>query len=373
MALGCGTYEVYFKSRGGDTFICRARNIKSLSWGRVLNEISEAQITMALSGQDGDCCECVGGIDPWEHELAIFRDGIEVWCGPITDGEIDLGAMTATFSAKDLFAWADERWVEVYEEDYDVEETELSTVWDWILSHGYNKDPWNMDWVLGRTGIPIDKFYPAFFDPDPWGGSYPIVGEELRTLSKSGLDFTVIRRRLIGGDLQINPPTQLPRLLDKHWATLPLLKISGGLMATEVGVAGGNGGYGGYESDQMWIERPNDEYRQRYGLLQRFYTEPTLDDEDTSNLPNAITQEAYALRELKKRPYVYVTSGELASDAPVDFDMLIPGAVTNIALTQTCRTIEDNYRLRTVSVSFSDGKETVALELTPEGASALRT
>lgn len=371
--LGCGTYEAYFMERGGGSFVCRARNITSINWGRVLNEVSEASITVALSGQDGDCCACIGSINPWEHEIALFRDGVEVWCGPITNAEIDLNSLTATFNAKDLFVWTDYRWIEPHDEDYEVEETELSVVWDWILTHGYNKDPWNMQWFLEKTGIPIDKLYSAYFDPDRWGGEYPMVGDELRSLSKAGLDFTVIRRTLIGGDLETKPPIQLPLLYDNHWAVLPKIVISGGTMATEVGVAGGNGGYGGYDDDQMWIERPQDEFRARFGLLQKFIVEAKLEEEITTDLPNAITQEAYSTRELKKQPYVYVQGGELASSAPVDFDSLIPGATASLAFTQTCRTIESRYRLLKVNVSFSGDKESVSLELTPEGAVALRT
>lgn len=374
-SLGCGQYEVYFKTRGGDTFSCRARNITSLTWGRLLNDTSEASVTLALAGQDSDCCECIGSINPWEHEISIYRDGEETWCGPIVNGSIDLDAMTAQFDAKDLFSWTDMRWIELYNMDYELDDdTELSLVWDWILTHAYNQDPWNMSWNLGKTGIPLtEKFYPGFFDPDRWGGLYPNAGNELRTLVKSGLDFTVIRRNLIGGDIQINPPSQLPLLIDNHWAKLPVITIAGGTMATEVGVAGGNGGYGGWEDDQMWIERPQDEYRSRFGLLQKFFTESSLDDEDTTNLPNAITQEAFNLRELKKQPFVYITGGQLAPDSPVDFDTLIPGAVVRVSLTQTCRTIQDDYRLTRVSVTFDGSGEKVSLELTPKGADALRT
>ena len=374
-SLGCGQYEVYFKARGGDTFTCRARDLTSVSFSRVLNEVSEASITIAMSGQDEECCACLGSINPWEHEIAIYRDGTEVWCGPIVNGDIDLDTMVASFSAKDLFAWTDFRWIELYNMDFELnDDTELTEVWDWILTHAYNQEPWNMDWQLGRTGIPLsEKTYPGYFDPDRWGGSYPNAGDELRTLVKSGVDFTVIRRTLIGGDIEINPPGQLPVLLDKHWAKLPKITISGGTMATEVGVAGGNGGYGGWDDDQMWIERPYDKFRIRYGLLQKFFIEASLDDEDTTQLPNAITQEAFNLRELKKQPFVYVTGGQLASDAPVDFDTLIPGAVVKLALTQTCRVIQSNYRLTNVNVTYDGTNEGVALQLTPEGATALRT
>lgn len=371
--LGCGQYEVYFQTRGGDTFVCRARNLVSLTFNRLLNDTSEATAVLALNGQDSECCACAGSIDPWEHEMAIFRDGVEVWVGPIVNIDIDLDSLRATFFANDLFAWTDRRWVELPGNDYEVEEVEMASVFDWLLSHGYYKDPWNMQWTLSQTGIPLDKFYPGFEAPDRWGGLYPTVGDELRQLTRSGCDFTVYRRVLIGGGIQVNPPVEIPRLIDTHWAKLPTIKVVGSSMATEVGVAGGNSGTFGYYDDQMWIEATDDEYRARYGLLQRFYAEPELDEEDTTFLPNAITQTAYGLREIKKQPYTYIQGGELAQGAPIEFEELIPGAVISVGLLQTCRTIDTDYRLTQVSVTYDADRESVAVEMTPKGVEALRT
>lgn len=374
ITLGCGKYEVYFKTRGGYSFVCRARNITQVSYSRTLNQPSSATISLSLSGQSEECCACIGSINPWEHEVSIYRDGKEVWCGPVVNAEIDLSNLTANFSCLDLFAWTDHRWIELYNSDYDIEDdTELTEVWEWILSHGYNKDPWNMTWTLGKTGVPMsNRFYPSYSTGERWGGSYPNCGEELRNLCKSGVDFTTICRNVIGGTLQTATEHTMPLITDAHWAVLPKIIISGGTMATEVGVAGGNGGYSGFSDDQMWIERPQDEYRTQFGLLQQFVTSPSLDGEDTTSTPNAITQQAFGLRELKKQPFVYVKEGELSKNAPVDFDTLIPGALIELALLQTCRTIQTRYRLAEVNVTFSAEKESVALQLTPEGAVALQ-
>lgn len=371
--LGCGQYEVYFKSRGGDTFICRARNLTSVNWNRKLNEVSEASVAFALNGQDAECCNCVGTINPWEHEIAIYRDGEEVWCGPITNGDIDLETLTATYQAKDLSAWFDHRWVEVFDTDVDFEEVDVAEVYAWLIQHGYYKDAFNLTWQIGRMGVPINKTYIAAVPPqDRWSGHFPNIGSELRDLSQYGIDFTVVRRVLVGGDLESN--TDVSAILyDKHWAKLPKISIVGGAMATEVGVAGGNSGYYGWSDEQIWIERGDDEYAARYGLLQSLFPAPELDEEDTTALPNAITQKAYNLRQLKKEPFVYVKDGSLAQDAPVTFDQLIPGRVFRVDLTQTCRTVQANYRLYQVDVQFSGQGETVGVQLTPLGAEALRT
>lgn len=370
--LGDGTYEVYFKTRGGERFLCRARNITSVSWSRKMNDVSTASVTIALNGLDDECCDCIATVNPWEHELAVFRNGVEVWVGPVVNGTIDLAGLTASYEARDLSAWLDHRWVEVLDVDKEFEEVNISEVYTWLIEHAYYREPWNMSWVVPTTQIPIDRTYTARDTSERWAGTFQSVGDELRDLSQSGIDTTVVRRTLIAGDLQAE--TQITQLLtDEHWAVLPTINIVGTSMATEVGVGGGNGGYSGWYDDQIWIERAaSDSNGARYGLLQSFYNAPELDEEDTTELPNAITQQAYNLREAKKEPFVYIQGGALSPKAPVQVDSLIPGNVYRVALSETCRTVESDYRLFAVSVSLNDRGETVSLEMTPLGADALR-
>jgi hypothetical protein len=371
--LGDATYEVYFKTRGGERFLCRARNITSVSWGRKMNDVSQASVSIALNGLDDECCDCIATINPWEHELAVFRNGIEVWVGPVVNGTIDLAGLTATYEARDLSAWFDHRWVEVLDTDKDFEEANISDVFTWLIEHAYYREPWNMSWIVPTTQIPIDRTYIARdTSNERWSGTFQNVGEEMRDLSQSGIDTTVIRRTFIAGDLQAE--TQITQLLtDEHWAVLPTINIVGTSMATEVGVGGGNGGYSGWSDDQIWIERSDsDDNGARYGLLQSFFNAPELDDEDTTELPNAVTQQAWMLREAKKEPFVYIQGGSLSPRAPVQADDLIPGNVYRVALSETCRPIESDYRLFAVNVAFGDRGETVSVEMTPLGADALR-
>lgn len=366
--LGCAKYEAFFTTRGGGQFVCRATNLKALSWNRKLNEVSDAKITIGLNGQDPACCNCVDTINPWEHEITISRDGVEVWCGPVVNAEIDLQAMTATYEARDLSTWLDHRWVEVVGNDQEWEEADVTTIYGWLINHAYGKDPWNMEWYLEEMGVPIDRIYTGREANERWAGSFPIVGDELRDLMQYGIDYTVVRRTLIGGNLNGVMTEPIGTLIDRSWASLPKISVVGGNMATEVGVAGGNGGYTGWYDDQIWIERMKD---RTYGLLQSFYPAPELSDEDTTQHPNAITQKAYNYHQLKKQPYVYVKGGTLAPDAPVTFDQLIPGRIVRLGLTETCRTIEANYRLYQVDVTYSEGEESVAPQLTPLGAEVI--
>lgn len=368
--LGCGQYEVYFKSRGGGTFIGRARDLTALRWGRKLDDVSEASISFSLNGSDtAACCGLAATVNPWEHEMSVIRDGEEVWCGPVTGGEIDTAGATASFQAKDLSAWFDHRWVEVRDTDVEFDEADITAVFDWLLSHGYDKDPFNLDWFVGDPlRIPITRTYVSYSpESERWGGVFPNIGSEIRDLLKSRIDYTTIRRVLIAGNLQTGASATPIPLNDKDWQTPPKIAIIGTAMATEQGVGGGNGGFFGYEDDQMWIERPNDADRAKYGLLQSFESAPELDQEDTYELPNMITQRAKELRAIRSSPFIYLQGGTLNQNATVTFDQLIPGRHFRVNLEQTCRAVRSDYLLIETSTTLSDTGEEVSITLVPPG------
>lgn len=370
--LGCGTYEAHFKERGGHTFVGRARDLTSLSWQRRLNDVSEAHITFSLSGDESaTCCGLAAIVNPWEHELSIYREGNEIWCGPVSGGEINEAEMTATFDAKDLSAWFDHRWVEPVDTDVEFDEVDVTVVFNWLIEHGYSKDPFNLEWFVGDPlQVPLTREYISFDPPgERWGGVYPNIGTELRDLVKSRIDYTTIRRVLIAGDLQTATANNPVRLMDRAWETQPKITIVGSGMATEQGVGGGNGGYYGYDDTDMWIERPNDDARQRFGLLQNFEAAPDLDEEDTSSTPNMVTQRAVELRSIRSEPFIYLQGGTLSQNAPVTFDQLIPGRRFRVDLSKSCREVHHDYLLTEVNVSLGDGAESVAITLVPPGLS----
>lgn len=306
--------------------------------------------------------------------MAIYRDGEEVWTGPVTGGEINDGNNVGRFDARDLSGWFAKRWVEVRDTDIDFEETDIIDVFNWLIEHAYYKDPWNMEWLYttARLGVPIDRTYISFDSANErWGGNYPMVDAELDSLVESGVDYTVIRRVMLIGDLQ-SSLTATARFSDAHWVEPPTIIITGNGMATQVAVAGGGGGSEGWYDDQLWIERPYDAERAKFGLLQYFESESKLDEESTEGVPNAITQRAYGLRELKKKPFEYISGGSLSRHAPVTIDQLIPGRYFRVDLNQTCRTIQGNYMLTRVSVSYNDEEETIQVDLTPPGAEQVR-
>lgn len=361
-SLTCGEYDVYVAQKGGETLTCRLYGTTDIRFRRVLNDFSDANISVAM---DSKCVNCLASINPWQHELLIFRNTEMVWCGPIMSIKYLPSDSKVEIYARDLLAWTEKRVVELVGEDYDVEEVDIREVFEWLLNHSYAKDPWNMSWDLKDTGIPVTRFYPGYYPPgDRWGGTYPVVADEMRSLSQAGIDYTVVNRQMYAGDLEVQPPNDSNIItMDHNWVKLPEILVSGTNMSTRTIVAGGQGGYYGWYDDQIWITESDEDW----GLLETFTVRSDIDDAYTTEHPNPITQEAYARHALLSTPLVYVTGGQLAGDSPFAFNDLIPGVRTTVGLVEVLREIETDYRIYNVEVSVNKESEEISLSLSLPG------
>ena len=372
MALGnlqCGDYEVYVAERGGSTLVCRLRGITEVSYNRILNEFSECRVSVAMNA---DCVSALADVNPWKHELLVFRNSELAWIGPLIDLTYAPADSRIKLYARDLMAWTEKRFIELANTDYEVFDTELRDVFEWVLSHGYDKDPWDMTWELSDTGITLDRFYPGYYTPDRWGGNYSRVADELRALVGSGIDFSVVGRHMYGGDLEINPPaSETLKIADHNWAKSPEIKVSGANMSNETAVAGGSGGHYGWYDDQMWIERDTASQNE-YGLLQSFTQVQEMSDVYTTELPNPITQESYGRSQFLKQPVVFISGGQLAGDAPFEISDLIPGAPIEVGLVSKLRDIQTEYRLVSVEFVADETSEKISMALSLPGVEELK-
>lgn len=366
-SLTCADYDIYVSERGGQTLTCRLGGTKALTYNRTLNDFSEATVQVAVNSQ---CASCVASLNPWQHELMVFRAKSLVWCGPIISMTYKTSESAIQIYARDLLAWTEKRLVEPIGEDYDVEEVDIAQVFGWVLNHGYSKDPWGMTWSISPTGVPISKFYPGVTPGDRWGGSYPVVGAELRQLSQAGIDYTMVNRQMYAGDLVVSPPNPtVLKIADQNWSRSPDIQVNGAQMSTRTGVAGGNGGYFGWYDDQIWFE----ESTEPWGLLETFLPRPEVDEADTTVLPNAITQEAAARHELLKKPIAFISGGQLSGNAPFDFASLIPGLPIEVGFDAPMRNLETDYRMYSVTVDVSDKAEQINMSVSSPGLEEIKT
>lgn len=108
--LGCGVPSVFITARCSSAMTCQIdlADITKLTWTRRMDEVSEAEVEIGLTGDSSQtCCACLAVVEPFCHELHIWRDGQEVWVGPIE--AIRYERDRVTIKARDSLAWLDVR------------------------------------------------------------------------------------------------------------------------------------------------------------------------------------------------------------------------------------------------------------------------
>jgi hypothetical protein len=339
--LGCADeYAIAIMDREGRAQLGELVNASAASWGRLLDDTSEAVVTVPYQGPE--CCDLLADANPWCNELALYRDGLLVWQGPIET--IDYGRDDTVITAKDVTAWLAHRVIKMLL-DYSPTgkgAADLVTIAEALVRHGLGQDdPAVEQYLLTRlSGISGERKYPA-------DGS--TVYDELAELARTGIDFTAIGRRIIlAGEM---PLGRLAQLADGHFAG-ELRVVKDGRQAASAatvvgkGVTGRAGGVG------------------PCGLLETLVSEQEILDQ-----PSA-TAEAEAIVKAGTFPVrLQVPDGSaLVPEAPVGINELIPGIVVPVVSTETCFDLAADLRLQRLQVTFdAEAGERVAVSLVPVG------
>lgn len=340
-SLGCADeYAVAVMDRTGRAQQGELVNASSLTWGRLLDDTSEAVVEVPYQGPD--CCGLLADANPWCNEIALYRDGLLVWQGPIET--IDYGRDSTTITAKDVTAWLAHRVIKDLL-DYSAAgagPADLVTIAEALVRHGFSQDdPAVEQYLLTRlSGITGERRYQP---------NASTVLDELAELARTGIDFTALGRRIIiAGEL---PLARLAQLGDDDFAG-ELRVIKDGRQAASAatvvgkGVTGEAGGVG------------------PCGLLETLANEQEILDEASARA------EAEAIVKAGTFPIrMIVPDGSaLVPEAPVGINELIPGVVIPVATTETCFSLATDLRLQRLQVSFdAEAGERVAVSLVPVG------
>ncbi|MER7114124.1 hypothetical protein ABT332_06505 [Saccharomonospora azurea] len=325
--LGCATHRAAVVDRETAQIVVELDDITDLWWQRVLDNHSEAEVTV---GRAGHCCSRLSDVRSWRHELAIWRGRNEVWRGPIM--QTRYGATHTTLRARDRWAWLDVRDVrETLEVEGDHTQAALKLI-DEALRH--------------PDGFPDETEIRHFLDARPTGvwGSFEYkphqrsVGAELRNLAQGPLNATFVGRSLV-----IFGPAPLSTtalLQDKDFlADLEVLE-DGYSTATRVTVVGQGvvASCGG-----------TDPY---YGLIER-----TINDQTITSVEGARALACATQASNNYPPVVLsVPNGvQLAPTAPVTVDELVPGVEIPVWSKRTCRDINQALTLTQLEVRESPG------------------
>lgn len=340
--LGCAQdYALAFHDRTGSIPVGAALEPTSLSWGRVLDDTSDAQAVVDLASVD--CCDTLSQIRTWCNDMSLYRDGALVWQGPVT--EIEYVGDTVTINAKDVTAWLARRVVHTAM-DFTAAGTgplDLSLIAEALVRDAFLlDDPGVLTYLLVTlSGIPGERAYEV---------NQGYVGDELRELARTGIDFTAIGHRiLLTGEGSL---ARLATLDDEHFAG-PLRIVEDGLAATSraivlgEGIVAESGGIG------------------PCGLLERLIKEDSIKD-----MVSAQAEADSLVASGQPTPlYLEVPDGsQLTPDAPVGIAELVPGVTIPVASTQTCRDVSAVLRLTKLAVTYGAGGESVAVTLSAPNA-----
>ncbi|MFI9591233.1 hypothetical protein [Nonomuraea sp. NPDC052265] len=343
--LGCPeTYTVAIADRTGGREYGTVE-ASALDWSRILDDTSEANITVPYRGEE--CCELLGNTRTWCNSLTIYRDQKRVWEGPIT--RIAHRGDDTMIAARDVTQWLFRRKIRELLDYTGTNAADLAMIARILIEHGFEPDDPNVLaylWVTA-SGIIGERKYAA-------NSGY--VLDHLRELARTGVDFTVLGRRIIlTGE---GPLGRLPGLTDEHFVG-PLSVIEDGLAAIThatvigKGVMAEAGGTG------------------TCGLLEFIATEEEIQDAASAKA------EANALVAAGDPAPVFLEipdDSQLAPEAPIGIQDLIPGVTVPVTSTATCRTIAAELRLLRVRVTFTEADgEKVGITLAPLGVDTAAT
>lgn len=379
--LGEGEYAVNVVARRTPTHGPRPvaeLPVSSGNFTRVVDAISSAQFTMPLTTS---CSDALGKVNPLRHEVEVWRDSDLVWCGPIIDLSVDEDALTATVTANDLAYWFNLR---VFRHTLEPRGIDLALIFkaycDYALGRGFPEwgkifegDPPTGHKLADGTVGPARPADPPLYTDDfglqidvtPIGvtgdrtvykGDLKVVYSELEALGQTGVDYTVVNRKMmVGGPEVADDDGQaiiLPgRFTDQDFDTANRLRLTAEGMATEV-LTRGDGvrsRVGGPDSrDGIEITRVLDEY--------------SIEDQASADLA------AQSYYDRGKEPLAYVEgAGTLSPKSPVQIQQLIPGARVRVLFEGAGITLAGGMRLDSLSVSWDENGEQVSPSFQPLG------
>lgn len=339
--LSCGELQAFITAQCGAPRLCQLIGASAISWGRKLDDVSDAQVIVPVAGSDEGCCDCLAEIEPWCHELQIFRNGIFVWGGPIT--RVTYGYDEVKIDAQDVLAWTGFR---IPACNITSGPLDLTAIAMTVLNTAFAEhDPCVLDNVQVYPAIP-DSFV-AFecFDQTAL--------EQMHTLSDAGIDFTVLGRSIIISGADQFPLRPLGILTDEM--------ILGEIEVIKDGLSAGNRFYIHYKDDDDVVQCSNQGVDITSGCpcscpaiatstAECGRLEHMLEINDVDYTTAQAAANAYlSASQVAPRSIDFNDGTRISPETPWDINDMVPGQRVDVALTGLCIPIYQSFRLLEVS------------------------
>lgn len=272
------------------------------------------------------------------HELGVYRDGVEVWSGPIIRKDTTRDGVRVT--ARDVSWWLPGKQPRRDAKgDIDLADAARRLLDDTHPGRSYELRAPTAAGIVGSIDRKVEANQSAF--------------SHLNTLTQLGLQWTAVGNAIYAGATigdASNRTLRFPRLTDRHFLRELSVSERGDLAATDIRVVGAGGQVATAAAGDV-----DDAFRiEKVILRPNVYSRHDLE---------RIANEELALR-WPAPVIIEIPSGsQLAPDAPVDINHLIPGAigVVEVQPAQAAALME----LDTVTVRVVNGRETVEVVMPP--------
>lgn len=368
--IGCASeYTARIHWRGGSLVlpVPSMDEVTSVTWGRTADDVSDASVTLARCGD----CTTIADIHPWVHELTIYRDSGIVWQGPVH--RVRVRRETITIEALDVAGWLD-RLVNTFRVSYtttapdsqgrrrgtivyiarnhlrlNLEESSLSVPPDY---------PGIMDHIVAdEAGLPTIKVErDGSSDTAIWT---QYLGTMIREWTDRGLHWTTVGRSLV---LRGWPTHSTPAQ-----ARISLADLVGDIEVIRDGDQAATYSFATTQSTLTDISdgltvgtgRTGTPYGRLDSLVRIQEDNPTEDD-----LRDA-AQSDLAGRYPAPMVIQIPSSAQIAPQAPVRMDQLVPGERFDVYDDSYCYPIEQPFALSDVEVTWDGSRERVTVGLIP--------
>lgn len=343
--LGCvDDYQIVIASKEG--VVLGQFDPSTLSWGRVIDDISQATVVIPIV--DSDCCDLLGSIHTFHHEVQIFRGGVYVWSGIVTN--INGGRQSVTIEAQDIAILLGERIIHdlICFSDMCLPTLpgaagDLTDIGIAIINDALEDDGHGYEIQSELTGLLGERLY------QPGENSWSDLQEALVL----GLDFTVLGRKMILGAANGGAPFGQTETLtcDDFLGDIQVEEDGLGL-ATRV-ICVGNGVVGVATAPGTDING----LHPYYGLLE--YVDTSQSNLTTQDQVDAAAARIMLSRFPAPQNLIIPAGSALAPTAPIDINSLVPGTFTTIIADCVCRPITSTQVLIKLDVSWGPAGEVV--------------
>jgi len=340
------------------------QGVTRVQWGRVINGVSEAVVTIGGPAGVGICCDQVEAIQPEMYEIRIHREGELVWEGPIVDDVETSQGQPYLIHARDVLTWFEPEdgrpnLVNISYDDQDptliarrIIERNLTD--EWATPPDY---PMVLDHLhIEPVGVEVD------YKP---GLRVDFIINMLQELTDFGLVYTAYCRSIMlikGADLT----TPVIAQITQEDIDAPVEITQAGQEMGTIGIAVRPAADNEDPPALFFYGSKNSAYRPHYRVV-----------DVATNVKNSTASRA-ARQAIKGRtvPPLVVSmagGGRLFPTAPIQINEIIPGWTRVDFMTSgrgsqgICTQLRQPMQFSSLSVDWVPGQETVSVAMVPVG------